>query len=119
MPVADSATARTAQMMQGFLLIAAVAVAGFNGSRWSPFYDSVAYVLYLATRGYPLATAARMTAVTPVAIAIMTLLIAGIPAALYERIVGLRRSTPVSMSIWLATTLLLSVPTIRNVFGGE
>ena len=49
----------------------------------------------------------------------MTLLIAGIPAALYERILRLRTSTPVSMGIWLVATVLLSIPTIRNIVGGE
>jgi hypothetical protein len=49
----------------------------------------------------------------------MTLLIAGIPAALYERILRLHTSTRVSMAIWLVATMLLSIPTIRNIFGAE
>ena len=40
----------------------------------------------------------------------MTLLIAGIPAAVYERIRGLKASTPVSLGIWLVATVLLSLP---------
>ena len=75
-----------ALVARGLLLIAAGAVALFNGSLWSPFFDSVAYILHLATRGYPFATPQRLFYVTPVAIAVMTLLVAGIPAAIYERI---------------------------------
>lgn len=118
MPVAAnaSASARTTQLL---LLVAIVAVALFNGTTWSPFYDSVAYILYLAMRGYPLVTPARLANVTPGAIAVMTLLIAGIPAALYERILRLHTSTRVSMAIWLVATMLLSIPTIRNIFGAE
>ena len=117
MPVAGNASpsARTTQV----LLLATIAVAVFNGLEWSPFFNSVAYILYLATRGYPLVTPARLAYVTPAAIAILTLLIAGIPAALYERILRLRTSTPVSMGIWLVATVLLSIPTIRNIVGGE
>jgi hypothetical protein len=118
MPVAGSArsTARTTRI---FLLAATAAVAVFNGMEWSPFYDSIAYVLYLAMRGYPMATAARMTSVAPLAITVMTLLIAGIPAAIYERIRGLRASTPGSLGIWLVCAMLLSVPTLMNVFAAE
>jgi hypothetical protein len=43
----------------------------------------------------------------------MTLLVAS--AALYERIRGLRVSTPVSLGIWLLATVLLSLPTLMRM----
>ena len=49
----------------------------------------------------------------------MTLLIAGIPAALYERIRGLKTSTPVSLGIWLVAAVLLSLPTIMRLLVGD
>ena len=100
--------------VRGMLLVAAAAIALFNGSLWSPFFDSVAYILYLTTRGVPLMTAARASDVTPIVIAVMTLMLAGIPAAVYERSRGLRTSTSVSLGIWLVATLLLTLPTIMN-----
>ncbi|MBX9589903.1 MAG: hypothetical protein K2X43_11395 [Hyphomonadaceae bacterium] len=103
--------------VKGLLLVAAAAIALFNGSLWSPVFDSVAYILYLTTRGMPLMTAARASHATPIVIMVMTLLIAGIPAALYERIRGLRTSSPVSVGIWLAATLLLTLPTLMNALG--
>ena len=42
----------------------------------------------------------------------MTLLVAGIPAALYERVRRLQQSTPGSLTIWLLATLLLTLPAI-------
>lgn len=100
--------------MRGLLLIAAAGIALFNGSLWSPFFDSVAYILYLTTRGFPLMTAARASDMTPVVIAVMTLMMAGIPAAVYERLRGLPTSTSVSIGVWLVATLLLTLPTIMN-----
>jgi len=100
--------------VRGMLLVAAAAIALFNGSLWSPFFDSVAYILYLTTRGVPLMTAARASDVTPIVIAVMTLMLAGIPAAVYERIRGSPTSTTVSLGIWLVATLLLTLPTIMN-----
>ena len=58
------------RVVRGLLLIAAAALALFNGSLWSPFFDSVAYILYLTTRGFPLMTAARASDVTPFVIAV-------------------------------------------------
>ena len=37
--------------VRGVILIAAAAVALFNGSLLSPIYDSVSYILYLSTHG--------------------------------------------------------------------
>ena len=46
-----------------------------------------------------------------------TIILAGIPAALYERFAGAKDdSTDVSMWIWLAGTALLTLPAIGNFF---
>jgi uncharacterized membrane protein YcfT len=44
-----------------------------------------------------------------------TIIIAGIPAALYERFIGAKDdSTPGSLWVWLAGTALLTLPAIGN-----
>ncbi|HEY7459166.1 MAG TPA: hypothetical protein VH765_10465 [Xanthobacteraceae bacterium] len=46
-----------------------------------------------------------------------TIILAGIPAAIYEHFVGAKEdSTEVSMWIWLAGTALLTLPAIGNFF---
>ena len=45
-----------------------------------------------------------------------TIILAGIPAALYERFAGAKDSTPVSLWIWLAGTAILTLPAIGNFF---
>ncbi len=46
-----------------------------------------------------------------------TIILAGIPAAIYERIVGAKDdSTPASLWIWLTGTALLTLPAIGNFF---
>jgi hypothetical protein len=46
-----------------------------------------------------------------------TVILGGIPAALYERYVGAKDdSTPVSLWIWLAGTAILTIPAIGNFF---
>jgi len=122
---------------RGVLLVCLAAIAAFNGSlhalvfesvSYSPAFDSVSY--YVSTfaqgsyfdafvRGMLLASPQLYQNVTSVFIAAMTLLIAGIPAAVYERIRGLKSSTPVSLGIWLAAAVLLSLPTIMQLLYGD
>ena len=46
-----------------------------------------------------------------------TIILGGIPAAIYERIVGAKDdSTEVSLWIWLAGTAILTLPAIGNFF---
>jgi hypothetical protein len=49
----------------------------------------------------------------------MTLLIGGIPAALYERLRGLEQTTAVSATLWFLTTLSLTLPALREAAGLE
>ncbi|MCW5692767.1 MAG: hypothetical protein KIT48_10400 [Pseudolabrys sp.] len=46
-----------------------------------------------------------------------TIILAGIPAALYERYAGIKdESSPVSLWIWLAGTAILTLPAMANFF---
>ena len=45
-----------------------------------------------------------------------TIILGGIPAAVYERITGAEDSTDASLWIWLAATALLTLPAMGNFF---
>lgn len=93
-------------------LAATVALAIVNGSDFSPASDTVNSYLSIFARGSPLYDGDLIYYLTWVVITLMTLLIAGIPAALYERVRGLQQSTPGSLAIWLLATVLLTLPAI-------
>lgn len=44
-----------------------------------------------------------------------TLLFSAVPAALYERLAGLEDSTPLSVTIWLAGAIVLTLPALSRV----
>ena len=99
------------------LLAATAGLAVVNGLPLTPFFDFISYILYLFTRGSSLIGGEVLFYATSVFIAAMTLLIGGVPAAIYERIRGLRESTPVSLGIWLVATGLLALPSLRAATG--
>ena len=90
---------------------------GWSVMPLTPLFDSVSYVLYLFTRGLSYISRDLLFYLAQLFIAVMTLLIGGIPAALYERIRGLGESTPVSLGIWLVATALLVLPALMHVTG--
>jgi len=47
-----------------------------------------------------------------------TLLVSGIPAALYERFLETDETSPTSMWIWFAAAIFMTIPAIQN-FGGS
>ena len=48
-------------------------------------------------------------------VATFTLMIAGVPAAVYERLSGTANSDVVSMGIWLLGVLILTAPAVVNM----
>lgn len=48
--------------------------------------------------------------------ATFTVMLAGVPAALYERFTGQQESTQVSMWIWLIASMVLSLPAVFTFF---
>jgi hypothetical protein len=93
-------------------LAATVGLAIFNGLDFSPVFDTISFWLYSFARGSPLYDGDVFFYLTSVAISLVTLLLAGVPAALYERVRGLQQSTPGSLTIWLIATALLTLPAI-------
>ena len=112
--------AQAAASFRYLALAGSVLLALLNGSLYSPIYDSVDQILYLFSRSSLHAGLLPLQPYrTTLFIASMTLLIGGIPAALYERLRGLAQTTPASAALWFLTTLLLSLPTLRELASAE
>jgi len=97
-------------LQRDILLIATVVVSLLNGMHFSPYFDPVFILLKPFLAGTLLSTPLVLFYVTSIFTSVMTLLIAGIPAALYERFRGLKESNTTSLAIWLACTSPLPLP---------
>jgi hypothetical protein len=95
------------------LLAAVIAVAVFNGRGFSPAFDTLLYLLTPFIRGTPLGTQMGFYYTTSVLLSLLTLALSGLPATIYERLLGRGSSTVVSLLIWLGAALLLAYPAYR------
>jgi hypothetical protein len=98
---------REVSMQKDVLLVATAGLSLMNGMTWSPVLFPFVVLLKALLAGSFLATPILLTYLASLLASATTLALAGVPAALYERVKGLPESTPVSIGIWLAATLLL------------
>jgi hypothetical protein len=87
-------------IINGLFSPALIAVFALQGL-WYPFFfpNSLSVILALCS----------------LIVSTITLMIGGIPAALYERFAGEGRASTVSGFIWFAGVLLLTLPAIPNI----
>lgn len=112
----DDLHAREQTMQRDVLLLAAAGASLLNGMHFSPLFDPVFFLLrpFVAS---VLSSGLVLFYLTSIFISIMTLVIAGIPAAIYERLRGQTESSPMSIGIWLLATLVLALPGILGAIG--
>jgi hypothetical protein len=94
-------------------LIAIFAVSMLNGLYFSPLFDPVLFVIPRPMGMFFVKGQTVTFYAAGFFLWLMTLLLAGIPAAIYERVRGLQRSTPVSLAIWFLAALALSYPSLK------
>ena len=112
----DDLKHREETMQRDVLLVATVGASLFNGAHFSPLFDPVLFLLkpFVAS---VIASPLLLFYFTSILISLVTLMIGGIPASIYERVKGLKESSPVSIGIWLVATLLVSIPGFMGAFG--
>ena len=88
-----------------------------HGAILSPLYDFVSYFVSAFSRRTMFYHPQVLETFPSVVIALFTLLLGGIPAAIYERVRGLQQSSPASMLIWLVTTILITAPVLSRALG--
>lgn len=99
--------ARQDAMQKDVMLVATAGLSLMNGMTWSPVLFPFVVLLKALVAGTFLSSPLVLTYLASLLASATTLLLAGVPAALYERAKGLPDSTPVSIGIWLAGTITL------------
>jgi hypothetical protein len=102
-----------AAMQDGLL----VGIAGFsllNGMHFSPYFDAAYVLLRPFTPTLIVSSPVLTFYFTSLFIAVFSVILAGIPAALFEKLTGRARSDATSLGIWLAGVLLIALPVLTN-----
>ncbi|MGL4729565.1 MAG: hypothetical protein ACRCWO_12495 [Bosea sp. (in: a-proteobacteria)] len=99
-------------MTRDMLLVGTVGLSLLNGMHFSPWFEPVHVLLRPILASFYLTSPLLLLYFTSIFLGLVTLMLAGIPASLFEKMTGRERSSPASMGIWMAVTLLLSIPAL-------
>jgi ABC-type transport system involved in multi-copper enzyme maturation permease subunit len=108
----DDMNKRQELMQTDTMLVATAALSLLNGMHFSPWFDPIALLLKPFVAGTFLASPLVFLYLTSIFISLVTLMLAGIPAAIYERARGLAASSPTSIGIWLVAVIALTLPSL-------
>ena len=110
--------ARQDMMQRDVLLMVTAGLSLLAGMHFSPYFDPVLFLVKPFAASFFVSSPLLLLYFTSLLISLMTLLIGGVPAALYERAKGLEQSTPVSIGVWLAGVALIAAPALLGLVGG-
>ncbi len=108
----DDMDKRQALMQTDTLLVATCGLSLLNGMHFSPWFDPIALLLKPFVAGTILASPLVFLYLASIFISVVSLLLAGVPAALYERFNNEPESTPTSVGIWFAAMILITTPAL-------
>lgn len=109
---------RQETMQRDVSMVATAGLSLVNGMHFSPWFDPVAILLKPFLAGTFFGTPLVSLYITSFFISAMTLLIAGVPAALYERWRGNSETSPTSLYIWLVATILFTAHALLAAASG-
>ncbi len=98
------------------LLVGIVAVAALNGLPQSAYFLPALLLMEPFVKvTFFTSSPAIVNYLTALTLATLTIMIAGIPAAISERFRGLKESDATSYYIWLGGVILLAMPSLFNL----
>ncbi len=97
-----------------------IAIAGFsllNGMHFSPFFDPAFILLRPFAPGFFITSPLLLFYFTALLLSTVTLILGGVPAAIFEHATGRKMSDFRSLSVWAVSCGVLALPTILSFFG--
>jgi hypothetical protein len=88
-----------------------------NGSEKSIWFDSLSGPIAAIFSSFLPSSPLLLFYFVSLTISVFTVLLAGVPAAIYERAKGLTASNTASLTIWLISGLALAMPALSKMIG--
>ena len=108
---------RQDMMQRDVLLMVVAGLSLINGMHFSAYFDPFFLLFKPFAASFFITSPILLLYVTSLLLSTLTLLIGGVPAAIYERARGLETSTPISIGVWLAGVALVAAPTLLGLAG--
>lgn len=105
-------------MKQDGYLLGIAGASLFSGMHFSPWMDLFVLPIAAILASFYISSPVLLFYFASLTVAVAAVIVAGIPAALFERYTGRRHSDSKSMAIWLAGTIVLAIPAIAGMFRG-
>jgi hypothetical protein len=99
-------------MPRDMLLVGTVGLSLLNGMHFSPWFEPVHVLLRPILSSFYLTSPLILLYLTSIFLGLVTLMLSGIPAALFEQGTGRKSSDTASMGVWFIATALLSLPAL-------
>lgn len=118
-PPNDGMDDREEALKQDGYLLGVALLSLVNGMHFSPLYNLFLVPVAALATGFWISSQLIIFYLASLIISLSTVLVAGVPAALYERWSGTPKSSIRSLQIWLAATFLLALPALLVLFTGS
>jgi hypothetical protein len=109
----DDMQSREKLLRQDMLLFGILGASILNGMHFSPWFDPaflLAKPLFQIT--FWVSSPIIIFYFTSLVLSTLTIMLAGVPAAIFERLTDRKESDAVSLGIWLAAAVALSMPAL-------
>jgi len=116
-PGGESDAERQDILQRDVLLAVTAMLSLLNGMHFSPFFDPTFILMRPFAAGFFVTSPLVLLYITSIFVSLATLVLGGIPAALYERLRGQNTSSAVSLGIWAGGVAVLAAPTLLGLGG--
>jgi len=109
----DDMQSRERPLRQDMLIVGILGASVLNGMHISPWFD----IAFLLTKpffdvSFFITSPLIIFYFTSLLLSTLTVMLAGVPAAVFERVTGRKETDAVSLGIWLACAVLLNIPAL-------
>jgi hypothetical protein len=99
-------------MPRDMLLVGTVGLSLLNGMHFSPWFEPVHLLLRPIVSSFYLTSPLILLYFTSIFLGLVTLMLAGIPVSIFEKLRGRTTSDTASMAVWFVATALLVLPAL-------
>jgi hypothetical protein len=110
----DDLDQREVLLKRDGMLIGIAAASLVNGMHFSPLFEPAFLLLRAFAPSFLSGSPLLMFYFTSLLLSATTLILTGVPAALFERFTGRKQSDTTSLTIWLVTGAALAIVTLVN-----